>query len=138
MEAGGTLRPKSPPTVTAGQRPSGLAVSPDGRHLYVTNGASNTVGQYDVAPNGALALRRTVGAGDVPIDVVVSPDGDSVYVTNAGTPMDGGGSVYQYDVAADGDLSLKRPASVQAGPQPGEHRHSAHGASVYVADQGAV
>ena len=37
VEAGGTLVPKNPPTVTAGQRPSGLAVSPDGRHVYVTN-----------------------------------------------------------------------------------------------------
>ena len=135
--AGGTLAPKTPPTVTAGQRPSGLAMSPDGRNLYVTNSASNTVGQYGVAPNGALALRRTVGAGDTPAEVVVSPDGGSAYVTNAGQPVTGGGSVSQYDVATDGGLSFKRPASVQAGNNPAGIGINPDGASVYVADQGA-
>ena len=137
VQAGGALAPKNPPTVTAGQRPSGLAVSPDGRYVYVTNSASNTVGQYDVAPNGALALRRTVGAGDIPTEVVVSPGGGSVYVTNAGTPA-GGGSVSQYDVSADGELSLKRPPSVQAGSNPASIGISPDGASVYVADRGSV
>jgi YVTN family beta-propeller protein len=135
--SGGTLSPKDQPTVSAGERATGLAVSPDGGHVYVTNSDSDTVAQYDVGADGALSLTRTVGAGDTPTEVVVSPDGGSAYVTNAGTVEAGGGSVSQYDVGVDGGLSFKRPGSVSAGRNPEGVGISPDGASVYVADRGA-
>ncbi len=135
--SGGTLSPKNPPTVPAGERATGLAVSPDGGHVYVTNNASNTVSQYDVGADGGLSLKRTVGAGDTPAEVVVSPDGGSAYVTNAGAVDASGGSVSQYDVGFGGALSFKRPGSVLAGRHPVGVGVSPDGASVYVADQGA-
>jgi DNA-binding beta-propeller fold protein YncE len=78
------LIPKSPPAVTAGSHPSGIAVSRDGASVYVTNRDSNTV---------VTVLRRGWwGAGTQnarydprrhhPYNVAVSPGGDSVDVTN--------------------------------------------------------
>ena len=55
--AGGTLRPKSPATVAAGGGPVGVAVSPDGQSVYVTNHFSDNVSQYNVGAGGALPPR---------------------------------------------------------------------------------
>ena len=52
--AGGVLSPKTPATVAAGVTPFGVAVSPDGKSVYVTN-ANQIVSQYDVGAGGALA-----------------------------------------------------------------------------------
>ena len=110
--AGGALSPKSPPTVAAGTFPSGVAVSPDGGSVYVTNGGSDSVSQYDVDAGGALSPKNpaTVATGDGPFGVAVSPDGGSVYVTNILSD-----SVSQYDVGAGGLLSPSpRPLSPPA------------------------
>src|SRR5206468_2811857 len=75
--AGGVLTPKSPPTVAAGLFPEGIAVSPDGKSVYVANGAfpENDVSQYDVGAGGALTLKSppTVAAGGSPHAVAVGP-----------------------------------------------------------------
>ena len=84
--AGGLLAPLVPPTVAAGASPQGVAVSPDGGSVYVTNTGSDSVSQYDVGAGGALQPKSPpmVTAGTSPIGVAVSPDGKSVYVTNDG------------------------------------------------------
>ncbi len=85
--AGGLLAPLSPPTVVAGERPSEIAVSPNGSSVYVVNSTSDSVSQYDVGPGGKLSPKSppTVAAGTNPSGVAVSPNGNGVYVTNAGT-----------------------------------------------------
>ena len=66
---------------------SGVAVSPDGTSVYVTNIGSSDVSQYDVGGGGVLTPKTpaTVAAGGVPVGVAVSPDGASVYVANHST-----------------------------------------------------
>ena len=89
------LLPLSPPTTVAGDSPQGLAVSPDGRSVYVptaTNFAANFAGelfQYDVGAAGALTPKSParVNTGDNPRGVAISPDGGSVYVANTGSPF---------------------------------------------------
>jgi YVTN family beta-propeller protein len=132
----GTLSPKNPPTVAAGEQPAEVAVSPDGQTVYVTNSASDTVSQFGVGGNGTLSPRRTVGAGDGPVGLAISPDGGSLYVTNFGDIDAGGGSVSQYDVAPDGALSPKQPFTVAAGRNPAGVGVSPDGGSVYVTDHG--
>jgi DNA-binding beta-propeller fold protein YncE len=61
--ADGTLSPKNPPSVAAGEGPASIVVSPDGRSAYVTNSGSDNVSQFDVAANGVLSPKRVVGAG---------------------------------------------------------------------------
>jgi 6-phosphogluconolactonase len=133
---GGRLSPKNPPAVAAGEHPSTVVLSPDGKSAYVPNSASDTVSQFAVGADGALTPKRVVGAGDAPTDVVVSPDGGSVYVTNFGDPVAGGGSVSQYDVGAAGALSPKRPGTVLAGHNPLDVGVNPDGGSVYVTDRG--
>jgi YVTN family beta-propeller protein len=61
--------------------PSGVAVSPDGSKVYVTNGGFNTVSVIDTVTNTVIA---TIPVGLFPLGVAVSPDGSKVYVTNGG------------------------------------------------------
>src|SRR5439155_885281 len=109
---GGALTPKSPPTVFADHDPSGVAVSPDGQSVYVTNfhlQANGTLAQYDVGAGGKLTPKSPamVAAGIAPEGVAVSPDGQSVYVANNDS-----NTVSQYDAGAGGKLTPKSPATV--------------------------
>jgi YVTN family beta-propeller protein len=139
VEADGTLSPKNPPTAAAGDKPGGIAVSPDGDAVYVANSGSDTVSQFDVdASNGTLSPKRVVGAGDAPANLVISPDGTSAYLTNSGDPLTTNpGSVFQYDVGTDGALTPKRTRSVSAGTYPFGVAVAPDGASVYVTDSGS-
>ena len=58
-----------------------VAVTPDGKHAYVTNG-SVTVSVIDTATNTVVA---TVPVGSFPFGVAVTPDGKHAYVTNNGS-----------------------------------------------------
>ncbi len=109
--AGGLLAPLSPPAVAAGDRPTSVAVSPDGQSVYVTNARDSTVSQYSVGAGGALSPKSpaTVAAGSNdylggPYDLAVTPDGQSVYVADTGY-VRGGGGLLQYSVGAGGALS---------------------------------
>ena len=66
-------------TVAVGSGPSGVAVTPDGKHAYVTNAGFNTVSVIDTASNTVVA---TVPVGSFPVGVAVTPDGKHAYVTN--------------------------------------------------------
>jgi len=66
-------------TIGVGGRPMGVAVSPDGTRVYVTNLFSHTVSVVDTATNQVTA---TIGAGSDPQGVAVSPDGTHLYVAN--------------------------------------------------------
>jgi DNA-binding beta-propeller fold protein YncE len=137
VQKDGTLSLKDQPTVTAGDRPRAVAVSPDGDSVYVTNGASDTISQYDVnAASGALTPKRAgeIGAGISPGAIAVSPDGSSVYVANNGDPGTGAGSVSQYTVGRGGALRLGSTTS--AGTSPASVAISPDGGSVYVTDHG--
>ena len=66
-------------TVAVGSNPIGVAVTPDGKHVYVTNQASQTVSVIATATNTVVA---TVPVGSNPFGVAVTPDGKHAYVTN--------------------------------------------------------
>jgi YVTN family beta-propeller protein len=72
----------SNPENFTGAAPNGLALSPDGKALYVTNGGANSVAVINLA---GAAPHRTVGlvpTGWYPHSVSVSADGSSMYVVN--------------------------------------------------------
>ncbi|HET9257573.1 MAG TPA: beta-propeller fold lactonase family protein [Pseudonocardiaceae bacterium] len=66
-------------TITVGNRPLGVAVSPDGRHAYVTNYVSGTVSVIDT---GNDAVVGAIPVGGNPAGVAISPDGHRAYITN--------------------------------------------------------
>ena len=65
--------------IPVGGAPWGVAVSPNGASVYVTNINSGTVSVIDARTNTAAA---TFHAGTYPFGVAVSPDGTRLYVGN--------------------------------------------------------
>jgi len=65
-------------TIDVGNLPIGVAVSPDGSKVYVTNIDSNTVSVIDTATNGVTSI----AVGSRPEGVAVTPNGSKVYVAN--------------------------------------------------------
>jgi DNA-binding beta-propeller fold protein YncE len=123
----GTLSPKVPATVPTGMGPVGIAVTPDGRSVYVTNFGSpdgrlpfgNTLSQYDVDPlTGALSPKTPaiVATGTAPQGIAVTPDGKRAYVTDV---VDD--TISQYSInALTGALSPTTPATVATGSGPSD------------------
>jgi YVTN family beta-propeller protein len=70
-------------TVGVGIDPTGVAVTPDGKHAYVANHESGTVSVIDAATNTVVATIPIVG---FPITtpnngVAITPDGKYAYLT---------------------------------------------------------
>jgi 6-phosphogluconolactonase (cycloisomerase 2 family) len=86
-----TEAPRSPfrtaaPLASSGTGPSAVAVTPDGKFLYVANQFDSTVTQYLVdAGSGALTQGLDVAAGTSPSALAVTPDGGFLYVGNGGS-----------------------------------------------------
>ena len=109
----------------------GVAVTPDGSKVYVTNEQSNSVSVIDTATN---AVTATIPTGPVcqgnngcstsgPIGVAVSPDGSKVYVANAV------GTVSVIDTATN-----TVTATIPVGSGPFGVAVSPDGSKVYVAN----
>ena len=60
--------------------PIGVAVTPDGRYVYITNNGSGTVSVIDAVTDKVVGS-VSVPAG--PIGVAVTPDGKYAFVTSA-------------------------------------------------------
>jgi YVTN family beta-propeller protein len=71
-------------TPPVGLNPSGVALAPDGSHVYVTNQGSDDVTVIESATN-TVKSRIPVGTG--PFGVAVAPDGSHVYVTNTAADL---------------------------------------------------
>jgi YVTN family beta-propeller protein len=66
--------------ITVGPFPLGVAVTPDGSTVYVTNHHSNTVSTIDTVTDTVSGTPISVGLS--PFGVTVTPDGSTVYVTH--------------------------------------------------------
>lgn len=139
--ADGSLTPKLPPTVPVDYDAQielvGVAVSPDGRSVYVANAEAvgpGTLFQFTAAADGSLIPKSppTVPAAGHPFEVAITPDGQSVYVTNS----ERAGTVLQYTVRADGTLAPKSQPAVAAGSFPLGIAISGDGKSIYAANVG--
>ena len=93
-----------------------IAVSPDGRSVYVVSSESDSITRFKRATNGALKYRGCIanrGAHGCAkpkhaslggaFDLAISPDGRSVYVVALN-----GNSITRFDRRADGSLVYKR------------------------------
>ena len=69
-------------TIPVDVAPEELAVSPDGKRVYVTNPGDYSVSEIRTSTNTVL---KTIDLGFYTRDVVVSPDGSRAYVTVSGT-----------------------------------------------------
>jgi 6-phosphogluconolactonase len=118
--ADGALSALSPAAVVTSPNgsptPDGIAASPDGKTVYVTNinDSVDSIAQFTVGTDGTLTP-KAAGAlpGSLVLMIAPTPDGSSVYVTSLS-----GHSVLEYDAAADGALTAKSTASVASGGNP--------------------
>ena len=65
--------------IAVGERPRGIAISPDGTEAYVANSGDNTVSVIDTAQKTVVG---TIPVGDEPQWVAFAPDGTKAYVVN--------------------------------------------------------
>ncbi len=114
--------------IPVGRRPVGVAVSPDNRHVFVTNQKDNTVSVIDaVAGQSVVAI---LAVGKTPTGVAVSPDGSSAYVANHG---DDSLSVIHIDME---ELSNSTVTSFAVGKNPAGVAVSPDGDYVYITNEG--
>ena len=111
VRTGGTLVSKSPATVPTGSQAEELAISPNGKGVYVANGYDYDIYQFTVGPGGNLIADTPAAVStspELPGAIAVSPDSASVYVLENFSVS----YVTQYDAGATGALTPKSPAQV--------------------------
>src|SRR5262245_41597558 len=81
VAADGSLTPAPGSPHATGNGPHGVAVSPDGRFVFVVNLEDDTVSSYSIAADGSVTPINTVPTGstptngNTPTDVAPTPDG---------------------------------------------------------------
>ncbi len=114
----GTLSPVGTPATVSG--PQGVAMTPDGKHLYVggANGGIGTVGRFIVAADGSLSAAAGVptqtGMGPL-TGIAVTPDGTRLYVLQTVNNE----FIRGFSVGANGSLSAIPGASASLGNPAG-------------------
>jgi 6-phosphogluconolactonase len=73
------------PGAPGGTGPSGVAVTPDGKFLYVSNQFDSTVSKFSVDASGVLTRGPVVPVGNTPSTLTITADGGFLYVANAST-----------------------------------------------------
>lgn len=137
IAADGSLSPVPGSPFSTGSLPdlmrsNGVAVTPDGEHLYVTNlGAGGSVSAFSIAADGSLSpvSGSPFDAGPTARPVSVTPDGKYLYVGNAT-----GENISVYSIATDGVLSqvAGSPFATEGAPlglaipPSGAHLYTAH------------
>lgn len=102
--------PASSPVTTAnlGTAASGastIGVSPDGRHVVVTERDANAIDVFTVAPDGSLSAPVTTqSSGDVPFGFGFTPRGQVIVSEVAGAAPNGATS--SYSLSSDGRLDV--------------------------------
>lgn len=91
--------------LAANSMPQALAVTRNGRAVYVVNSNNNTVSVVDVA---SVAVLTTLATGANPMGIAMSPTADRCYVANFGDD-----TVSVFDTATD--TALPPPIPVQSG-----------------------
>ena len=68
--------------IPVGERPQGMAFSPDGRRLYVTSMTGNSIGIIDTQAKTRIG---DIPTGKGPVRIMVTPDGKTlIYALQAG------------------------------------------------------
>ena len=110
-------------TITVGNSPYAVSVSPDGSKVYITNSGDNTVSVINTATNTVTA---TIPVGITPKALFVSPDGSKVYVASTGGST--GGTTLDVINTATNTVT----ATITVGTGPGGVCVSPNGNTVYV------
>jgi len=105
--AGGALAPLSPPTVAVATGAQNIAISPDGKWLYVATGGTS-IAQFARQANGTLAPQTppAVTTAMAPNNIVTYAGASSTFAYALAQ-----GALYQFTVNATGGLVPSSPAT---------------------------
>ena len=70
---------------SSGAGPTGIAVTPDGKFVYVANQFDSSITKFSVDASGVLTQGPTSPVGTTPAAAAITPDGGFLYVANAST-----------------------------------------------------
>lgn len=113
-------------TIATGLSPTYIAISPDGKNVYVANNGGGGLSIYNRDSEGALTLVGSIGAGIGPVSVAITPNGSNVYVANGL-----GNTLNVYRRSANG--SLTEITRVSTAPNPRSIAISPDGWTLYLA-----
>ena len=118
-------------TIRAGQRPYGVAVTPDGSKVYVANTDSNNVSVIATARHQVTAR---IPVGNRPLGVAVTPDGSNIYIANNNSPtFSRPGTVSVIDTATNTVIG----SAIPVGISPDGVAVTSDGSKVYVSNGGS-
>jgi len=106
-------------TITVGEFPQAIAITPDRQRAYVTNSFDNTVSVVDIPNNVEIA---TITVGVFPFGAASTPAGDRIYITN-----ESAATVNVIDVASNTVI-----ATITVGSTPRDIAVTPDGKYVYV------
>ncbi|HEY3758824.1 MAG TPA: beta-propeller fold lactonase family protein [Solirubrobacteraceae bacterium] len=130
----GRLDP-APGSPLAALAPLGVAVTPDGRRVYVANFTNaGGVSGYSVGPEGGLTaipgspFPARAGAWGL----AIAPDGQHLYAAD-----DGGNCISAYAIGSDGSLAVVPGSPFTAGSEPTNLAITPDGRYLYATNQGS-
>lgn len=144
----GALVPMSPAEIDlpASFSPEGMAISPDGQSLYVTNisdgcgdyyaiDTSECILEFNIGSDGTLTLKSTsaAGAGACPISLAVDHQNNMLYAAEQG--CGGSGGLEEYSIGAGGELTAESGVTA---PYATSVAVSPDGSSLYVVGANAA
>ncbi|MFS4108354.1 beta-propeller fold lactonase family protein [Streptomyces sp. SID8499] len=113
--------------------PSGISqvvISPDARHLYVSNFLTNSMSSFAIAPDAGLtSIGEPLATGAQPAIPSISPDGRYLYVGNEGS-----GDLSGYVIGKDGALTPAPGSPYASGATPHGPIFSPDSRRLYVAN----
>ena len=116
----------------ANSGPSGLAISPDGQFLTVTESNTNLIDTFRVNPDGTLgSLVTTASSGPAPFSIEFASSG-ALLVTEAAN-----GGISSYAVQSSGALSTIAGSLSTAGAAACWHVITPNGRFVYISNAGS-
>ncbi len=126
---------------TTGIAAGGVAMTPDGKRLYVANGESATISAFARdADSGALSPVSgspfSAGTGE-PTGLAITPDGRHLYSANGSPEVQADNKVHAFTVASSGALKEIQGSPYAAGFGPQFAAISGNGAHLYVTNNGS-
>ena len=102
--------------VAAPRTPFGLALAPDGKSLYVAGFGDATIGQYDVAADGSLAVKADPAPANFRPQAVVAvkPRDETAPTIDLATPADGAQYEQGATVAVDYTCADEGPSGLRS------------------------
>jgi YVTN family beta-propeller protein len=127
-------------TYAVGVEPLGMAITPDGKKVYVANAGTGAETE-ELIPSSTVSIVdtekkevKTIEVGNSPTYTVMTPDGQKVYVTHSGTSAAPGHFVSVIDVETD----VLLPSAFELTAKPSYMTISPDGAVVLVANTGTT